>query len=108
MAIGRTDALTPYLRCLAPGARVSVFAGFAADAELAVLANDVHYNEWTFVGASSCRLNGFHSVAALIASGRLEVRDLLGSEFGLEDAPRALSAAASGTDLRVGINPWLN
>ncbi len=108
MAIGRTDALTPYLCCLAPGARVSVFAGFAADAELVVLANDVHYNEWTFVGASSCRLDGFHSVAALIASGRLEVRDLLGSEFRLEDAPQALSAAASGTDLRVGINPWLN
>jgi len=29
----RIDALTPYLDCLAPGASVSVFAGFGADAD---------------------------------------------------------------------------
>ena len=69
MAIGRIDALTPYLGCLAPGAAVSVFAGFGADADLAVSANDVHYNEWTIVGASSCRLDGFHAVAPMVAAG---------------------------------------
>lgn len=106
MAIGRTDALTPYLPALAPGARVSVFAGFPSDAELRVVANDIHYNEWELVGASSCRLDGFHAVAELIADGRLRVDDLIGTQFPLDDAAQALGLAASGKDLRVGVDPW--
>jgi len=106
MAIGRIDALTPYLRCLAPGASVSVFAGFGADADLAVSANDVHYNEWTIVGASSCRLDGFHAVAPLVASGALPVAELIGTQLPLDRAAEALELAGSGADMRVGIDPW--
>ncbi len=106
MAIGRTDALTPYLSALAPGARVSVFAGFPSDAELSIVANDIHYNEWEFVGASSCRLDGFHAVAELIADARLRVDDLIGTQFPLDEAEQALGVAASGKDLRVGVDPW--
>jgi len=106
MAIGRIDALTPYLGCLAPGASISVFAGFGADAELAVSANDVHYNEWTIVGASSCRLDGFHAVAPMVASGALPVADLIGTQLPLEQAVEALDLAGSGADMRVGVDPW--
>ena len=45
MAIGRPEALTPYLGILAPGARVSVFAGFNSEATLRFVANDIHDNE---------------------------------------------------------------
>ena len=86
MAIGRIDALTPYLGCLAPGASVSVFAGFGADADLAVSANDVHYNEWNIVGASSCRLDGFHAVAPMVASGAIPVAELIGTQLPLDRA----------------------
>ena len=106
MAIGRIDALTPYLGCLAPGASVSVFAGFGADADLAVSANDVHYNEWNIVGASSCRLDGFHAVAPMVASGALPVADLIGTQLPLDRAVEALNLAGSGADMRVGVNPW--
>ena len=106
MAIGRTDALTPYLSTLAPGARVSVFAGFGSDAAISVTANDLHYNEWEIVGASSCRLDGFHAVADLISSGRLAVGDLVGSRLPLDRAVEALELAASGKDMRVGVDPW--
>jgi len=106
MAIGRIDALTPYLGCLAPGASISVFAGFGADAELAVSANDVHYNEWTIVGASSCRLDGFHAVAPMVASGALPVAELIGTQLPLDRAAEALDLAASGADMRVGVDPW--
>ena len=106
MAIGRIDALTPYLRCLAPGASVSVFAGFGADADLAVSANDVHYNEWNIVGASSCRLDGFHAVAPMVASGALPVAELIGTQLPLDRAVEALDLAGSGADMRVGVNPW--
>lgn len=106
MAIGRIDALTPYLGCLAPGASISVFAGFGADADLAVSANDVHYNEWTIVGASSCRLDGFHAVAPMVASGALPVAELIGTQLPLDRAVEALNLAGSGADMRVGVDPW--
>jgi len=106
MAIGRTDAFTPYTSALAPGARVSVFAGFPSSAELSVVANDIHYNEWEIVGASSCRLDGFHAVAALIADGRLHVADLIGTQLPLDRTSEALELAASGKDMRVGVDPW--
>jgi 2-desacetyl-2-hydroxyethyl bacteriochlorophyllide A dehydrogenase len=106
MAIGRIDALTPYLGNLAPGARVSVFAGFGADADLAVSANDVHYNEWTIVGASSCRLDGFHAVAPMVASGQLPVSELIGTQLPLDRAVEAIQLAGSGADMRVGVDPW--
>lgn len=106
MAIGRTDALTPYLGSLAPGARVSVFAGFGAGTDLTVPANDVHYNEWTIVGASSCRLDGFHAVAPMVTSGQLPVAELIGSQLPLDRAVEALTLAGSGADMRVGVDPW--
>lgn len=107
MAIGRTDALTPYLSALAPGARVSVFAGFGSDAELTIPANDIHYNEWELVGASSCRLDGFHAVAELVSTGKLAVADLIGTQLPLDRTAQALDLAASGRDMRVGVDPWL-
>ncbi len=106
MAVGRTDALVPYLGALAPGARVSVFAGFPSSAVLELVANDVHYNEWEFVGASSCRLDGFHAVSDLISNGRLQVADLIGTVLPLDRAEEALALAASGNDMRVGVDPW--
>lgn len=106
MAIGRVDALTPYWGVLAPGARVSAFAGFNAADVLPLSANDIHYNEYEIVGASSCRLENFHAVAALIADGRLAVADLIGTQLPLDEAAQALDLIASGKDLRVGIDPW--
>jgi L-iditol 2-dehydrogenase len=106
MAIGRVDALTPYLGILAPGARISAFAGFNAGDVLSIVANDIHYNEYEVVGASSCRLENFHDVAALVTAGLLKVADLVGTQLPLDESVSALELIASGKDLRVGINPW--
>jgi L-iditol 2-dehydrogenase len=85
---------------------VSVFAGFGADADLAVSANDVHYNEWNIVGASSCRLDGFHAVAPMVTAGTLPVAELIGTQLPLDRAVDALDLAGSGADMRVGVDPW--
>ncbi len=106
MAIGRVDALTPYLGILAPGARISAFAGFNAGDVLSIVANDIHYNEYEVVGASSCRLENFHDVAALVTAGLLQVADLVGTQLPLDESVAALELIASGKDLRVGIDPW--
>lgn len=107
LAIGRVDALTPYLGILAPGARISAFAGFNAGDVLSIVANDVHYNEYEVVGASSCRLENFHAVADLVTAGKLRVADLIGTQLPLCRVSEALDLVASGKDLRVGIDPWL-
>ncbi|MFT3832112.1 MAG: alcohol dehydrogenase catalytic domain-containing protein [Micropruina sp.] len=106
MAIGRVDALTPYLGILAPGARISAFAGFNSGDVLSILANDIHYNEYEVVGASSCRLENFHAVAGLVLAGKLRVADLVGTQLPLARVHEALDLVASGKDLRVGIDPW--
>ncbi|WP_022867667.1 alcohol dehydrogenase catalytic domain-containing protein [Schaalia vaccimaxillae] len=106
MAIGRADAMTPYLGVLAPGARISVFAGFNSEARLEFIANDIHYNEYEIVGASSCRLENFQQVAPMINEGRLKVADLIGTQLPLECASEAIDLAASGSDMRVGVNVW--
>ena len=103
MAIGRPEALTPYLGILAPGARVSVFAGFNSEATLRFVANDIHDNEYKIVGASSCRLENLQRIAPMIDSGRLVVKDLIGTQLPLERAADAIRLAASGSDTRVGV-----
>jgi L-iditol 2-dehydrogenase len=106
MAVGRNDALTPYLRILAPGARISAFAGFNSGDVLDIPANDIHYNEYEVVGASSCRLENFQTVAPMVASGQLQVADLVGTQLSLEQVHEAFELVASGKDLRVGVDPW--
>lgn len=107
MAIGRPDACYPYLGILAPGARISAFAGFNSGDMLEFVANDIHYNEWEVVGASSCRLENFLQVQELVASGKLRVAELVGTQLPLAQTLEALDLAASGRDMRVGVNPWL-
>ncbi|MDO4259481.1 MAG: alcohol dehydrogenase catalytic domain-containing protein [Actinomycetaceae bacterium] len=106
MAIGRAEALTPYLGILAPGARISVFAGFNSEAQLSFVANDIHYNEYEIVGASSCRLENFQQVAPMINDGRLYVGDLIGTQLPMAQAGEAIELAASGSDMRVGVDVW--
>lgn len=108
LAVGRGEALTPYLGILAPGARISAFAGFNGAEVLNILANDIHYNEYEVVGASSCRVENFHAVAELVTAGKLTVADLVGTQLPLADVTAALDLVASGRDLRVGVDPWLS
>jgi L-iditol 2-dehydrogenase len=107
MAVGRTDAVHPYFGVLAPGARISVFAGFSGEGTaLEIPANDIHYNEWTVVGASSSRLDDFREVAGMVRSGALQVDDLVGTQVPIDDVVDAIELAASGRDMRVGVAPW--
>lgn len=83
-----------------------MFAGFGSEADLVIPANDIHYNEWEIVGASSCRLDDFRAVADLVSTGRIQVDDLVGSRLALDQTVDALDLAASGKDMRVGVDPW--
>lgn len=104
VAVGRADAFEPYLDALAPGAKVNLFAGFPTGEDvLAVSANEVHYNEYSLVGSSSCHLSDFEAVATMVADGTLQVDDLVTTTLPIEETVAALEAAKAGQDLRVGI-----
>lgn len=109
VAVGRADAFEPYLGALAPGAKVNLFAGFPTGKDtLQVPANEVHYNEYSLIGSSSCHLSDFQYVASLVADGTLQVNDLVTSTLSIDDTVAALEAAKAGRDLRVGVSARLN
>ena len=104
VAVGRADAFEPYLDTLAPGAKVNLFAGFPTGEDtLAVLANEVHYNEYSLIGSSSCHLSDFEFVASMVTDGTLQVDDLVTTTMEIDETVAALEAAKAGHDLRVGI-----
>ncbi|KQR73214.1 alcohol dehydrogenase [Arthrobacter sp. Leaf337] len=108
VAVGRSDAFEPYLDALAPGAKVNLFAGFPTGKDtLKVSANEVHYNEYSLVGSSSCHLSDFEYVASLVADGTLQVDDLVTTTLSIDDTVGALEAAKAGRDLRVGVSARL-
>ncbi|TLP77515.1 alcohol dehydrogenase catalytic domain-containing protein [Nesterenkonia sphaerica] len=104
VAVGRADAFEPYLDALSPGAKVNLFAGFPTGEDvLAVPANEVHYNEYSIVGSSSCHLSDFEFVASLVTDGVLQVEDLITTIMAIDETEAAIEAAKAGHDLRVGI-----
>jgi threonine dehydrogenase-like Zn-dependent dehydrogenase len=108
VAVGRADAFEPYLDALAPGAKVNLFAGFPTGKDtLKVSANEVHYNEYSLVGSSSCHLSDFEYVASLVANGTLQVDDLVTTTLSIDDTVGALEAAKAGRDLRIGVSARL-
>jgi L-iditol 2-dehydrogenase len=42
----------------------------------------------------------------MVDSGRLKVADLIGTQLPLGRAEEAIGLAASGADMRVGVDPW--
>jgi L-iditol 2-dehydrogenase len=105
VAVGRSDAFEPYLDALAPGAKVNLFAGFPTGEDiLRVPANEVHYNEYSLVGSSSCHLSDFQHVASLVANGSLQVDDLVTTRVGIDDVVQGIEAAKAGRDLRVSVS----
>ncbi|MER3387341.1 alcohol dehydrogenase catalytic domain-containing protein [Microcella pacifica] len=104
VAVGRADAVEPYLDKLAPAARVSLFAGFPTGQDtLRLSANDIHYNEYTFVGGSSCHLSNFTRITELISSGALDAGGLVTSHLPIDAAEAAIEQARTGNDLRIAI-----
>lgn len=104
VAVGRADAFEPYLDALAPGAKVNLFAGFPTGEDtLRIAANDVHYNEYSLIGSSSCHLSDFEYVASLVRSGTLKVDDLVTARMSIDDTVGAIEAAKAGRNLRVSV-----
>jgi L-iditol 2-dehydrogenase len=105
VAVGRADAMEPYLQMLAPGGRVNVFAGFPTGTDsVTIPANAVHYNETMIVGSSSCQLSDFRKVAELVRSGAIAADGLVTAHLPIDQLEQGLERARKGIDLRISID----
>ena len=90
----------------APGGRISFFGGLPKDKPMiAVDSNVVHYRELILAGANGSSPAQNKEALALIAEGKVPVKDLITHRLPLDDVAGAIDAVTSGTAIKVVIIP---
>lgn len=105
LAIGNPRVVNDALNCARKGGRISMFAGFSKGDMPSVDVNLIHYNELVVVGASSLQRRDLKTALNLIASGAVDVKQLITKAFPLEQIAEAFELAESGGAIKVVIKP---
>jgi L-iditol 2-dehydrogenase len=91
---------------VAPGGKVSFFGGLPKDAPFIQCdANIVHYKEVTLYGANGSSPQQNLDALNLIASGKVQVADLITHKVSLDNVQDAIDAVLSGDAIKVVVNP---
>ena len=91
---------------VAPGGKVSFFGGLPKDAPFIQCdANIVHYKEVTLYGANGSSPQQNLDALNLIASGKVQVADLITHKVALDNVQDAIDAVLSGDAIKVVVNP---
>lgn len=107
VAVGAVDAYREALQSLAPRGRLVVFSGLPReDGVLPVDCNMLHYLEQTVVGAYGCCFRHGEEALALLASGRLDVADMITHRIPLANLAGALDLVADRECLKVHLYPF--
>ncbi|MGH8878064.1 MAG: zinc-dependent dehydrogenase [Stackebrandtia sp.] len=94
------------MRVAARGGRVSLFGGLPKDSPvISVDANVVHYRELTIVGANGSSPAHNAEALRLIASGEVNVADLITHRLPLPEALNAFDIVARGEAIKVTVEP---
>ncbi|TDQ54958.1 zinc-dependent dehydrogenase [Actinorugispora endophytica] len=94
------------LRMVARRGRISFFGGLPKDKPTITLdSNVVHYREITIYGANGSSPDHNKRALELIASGAVPVSDLITHRMPLDDVLTAIETVASGTAIKVTIEP---
>lgn len=101
VAIGLPAVANQALTLARKGGRVNLFAGFSVGDMPPIDVNLIHYNELAVTGASALKRRHFGTALALIASGRINVADLVTHRMPLAEACRAMAAAEAGEGLKI-------
>jgi len=106
VATGATPALEAAVSLTAVGGRINFFAGLPKERPTISLdANLVHYKELIVTGSTGCSTNDCRRAAELVASGKVDLRPLIGERFPLLDAKLAIEAAQGQHGLKVVLEP---
>ncbi len=101
VAIGVPQVANQALTLARKGGRINMFAGFSVGDMPPIDVNLIHYNELTITGASALKRRHFGTALALIASGRIDVSDLVTHRLPLAEAGRAMAIAEAGEGLKI-------
>ena len=101
VAIGVPAVADQALTLARKGGRINLFAGFSVGDMPPMDVNLIHYNELTITGASALKRRHFGLALDLIASGRIDVSDMVTHRMPLAEAARALTAAEAGEGLKI-------
>ncbi len=105
MAIGMPDIVNDLLKLVRKGGRLNLFAGFPDAGTTTIEANLIHYNELVVNGTSAATRLDYLTAASMIASHRVNVRDLVTHRFGLDGFREAYDLHRSGVGLKLLIEP---
>ena len=107
VAVGDPVAYQAALDHLAPRGRLVVFSGLAPAQALRPLdLNRLHYLEQTLVGAYGCGPRHGPQALELIASGAVQVADLVTHRLPLWKLAAGLDLVATRAGLKVLLDPW--
>jgi L-iditol 2-dehydrogenase len=101
VAIGVPAVANQALTLARKGGRINLFAGFSAGDMPPIDVNLIHYNELVVTGASALKRRHFGMALNLIASGRLDVADLVTHRLPLGEFARAMALAEAGEGLKI-------
>lgn len=103
LAFGAPELVDLALNATRKGGTVNLFAGFPGAGEATFSANTVHYHELIVTGTSSYKRAHFQTAADLIATGKVNVRDLITTIAPLDQVVEALAAVRRGAGLKTVI-----
>ncbi|MGE4282439.1 MAG: zinc-dependent dehydrogenase [Clostridia bacterium] len=105
MAIGVPSIVNDTLKLARKGGTINLFAGFAGTGECTIEANVIHYNEINVNGTSAFTRLDYMSAVSLIASGKVNVKDLVSHVYKIGDFTKAYETCKSGEGVKVLIEP---
>jgi L-iditol 2-dehydrogenase len=90
---GKADVIEAALAAVAPGGTLLAFTMASPEERLSLSAHDLYFREIEIVPSYSCGPEDMREALASIASGRVEVADLVTHRFPVERAPDAFARA---------------
>jgi L-iditol 2-dehydrogenase len=90
----------------APGGRISFFGGLPKDKPMiSADSNLIHYKELTILGANGSSPAQNRQALGLIASGDVQVADLVTHQVSLDDVSKGIDYVLSGESIKVVVLP---
>lgn len=105
MAIGVPPLVNDTLKLCCKGGTVNLFAGFAGTGESQIEVNTIHYNEIKVNGSTAYQRVDYLQAAQMVIGHKINLKEIVTHEFGLDDFDKAYEVCKSGKGLKVVINP---
>jgi L-iditol 2-dehydrogenase len=104
-AIAIPEVVSSVINAARPGGVVHVFGGLPKDQSISVPSYAIHYKSISLVGTSGFRTRDYKLAADMIASGRIDLKPMISTQYPLTEAQKAFDMAKSGEAMKVVILP---